>query len=134
MVILKKKKTHPHGFADHSDSTVAVLGQGDRCPWYEGRAGFSKSFARCVQRQVPSASAVHQQGRLHPRRGAEALSHGPDCLSYQRDSQLLDTVVDASVLQVVQDIPVVMQRPIPTISLTMEISQLLFDEVVMSLV
>ena len=29
------------------------------------------------------------------------LSHGPDCLSDQRDPQLLDTVVDARVLKVV---------------------------------
>ena len=58
-------EAHPHGFADHGDSTVAVLGQGDRCPWYAGRAGSSKSCTRCVQRQVPSAAAVHQQGRLH---------------------------------------------------------------------
>ena len=35
-----------------------------------------RSHARCVQRQVPwlrSAVAVHQQGCLHPRRGAEAF-------------------------------------------------------------
>ena len=31
---------------------------------------------RCVQRQVPSAVAVHQQGRLLPLRGAEADSYG----------------------------------------------------------
>ena len=31
---------------------------------------------RCVQRQVPSTAAVHQQGRPLPFRGAEAISHG----------------------------------------------------------
>ena len=70
-------EAHLHGFSDHGDSTVAVLGQGDRCPWYAGRVcrscRFFQSFARCVQRQVPSAAAVHQQGRLHPRRGAEVF-------------------------------------------------------------
>ena len=30
---------------------------------------------RCVQRQVPSTAAVHQQGRLLPFRGAEAYPH-----------------------------------------------------------
>ena len=60
------------------------------------------------------------------------FSHGPDCLSDQRDPQLLDLVRLQGVLVV--DIPVVVQRPIPMVSLTMEIPQLLFDVVVMSLV
>ena len=55
------------------DSQYAVLERGGRCPWYAGRAGSSWSFARCVQRQGPSAAAVHQHARLHPRRGAEAF-------------------------------------------------------------
>ena len=47
----------------------------------------SRSHARCVQRQVPwlrFAAAVHQQGRLHPVE-VPRFSHGPDCLSDQRD-------------------------------------------------
>ena len=52
-------------------------------PWYAGRAGSSKSFARCVQRQVPSTAAVHRQGRHHPFRGAEA---------YPRDQAVLQTI------------------------------------------
>ena len=39
-------------------------------------------------------------------------------------------MIDVPVAQVVQDIPVEMQRLIPMVSLTMEIAQLLFDVVV----
>ena len=40
--------------ADHCNSPVAALGQGDRWPCCAGRAFFScRSHARCVQRQVP---------------------------------------------------------------------------------
>ena len=73
-------------------------------------------------------------GYLHPCRGAEAGSHGLDCWTNHEILQLLDMVIDVPVVLVVQDIPVVMQRPIPMVSLTMEIPQLLFDVVVMSLV
>ena len=51
-----------------------------------------------------------------------------------RTVQLLDMVIDVPVVLVVQDIPVVMQSLIPMVSLTMEIPQLPFDLVVMSLV
>ena len=71
---------------------------------------------------------------LHPCRGAEACSHGPDCSSVHDIPQLLEMVNDVPVVLVVLDIPVVMQRPTAVVSLTMEIPQLLFDEVVMSLV
>ena len=64
-------------------------------------------------------------------RGAEAFSYGPDGSSDHRDSQLLlNTVIDVPIVQVVQDIPVVVQRLITMVSLTMEIPQLLFDMVV----
>ena len=45
---------------------------------------------------------------------------------------LVDKVVDALVMQVVQvvDIPVVTQRPIPMVMVTLEIPQLLVDKVV----
>ena len=52
----------------------------------------------------------------------------------QGDSQLLLNTVNAPVVLAVQDIPVVMRRLIPMVSLTMEIHQLLFDVVIMSLV
>ena len=55
----------------------------------------------------------------------------PDCSSDHRDPQLLlNTVIDVPVVPVVQDIPVVMQRLIFMVSLTMEIPQLLSDMVV----
>ena len=47
-------------------------------------------FARCVQRQVQFINKVVYTPVEMPRH-----SHGPDCLSDQRGSQLLDTVVDA---------------------------------------
>ena len=41
---------------------------------------------RCVQRQVPSTAAVHQQGPFLPCRGAEADSHGLTVEADHRDS------------------------------------------------
>ena len=43
-------------------------------------------------------------------------------------------VIDVPVVLVVQDFPVVTQRPIPMVSLAMEIPQLQLDVVVISLV
>ena len=56
---------------------------------------------RCVQRQVPSTAAVHQQGRHLPFRGAEADSHGLTVQADHRDSPLLYTMVDVPVALVV---------------------------------
>ena len=36
---------------------------------------------QCAENFGFSAVAAHLQGRLHPRRGAEVVSHGPDCSS-----------------------------------------------------
>ena len=47
--------------ADHGDSTIAALERSDRCPCWFGHAGSL------------------------PRRGAEAVSHGPACLADHRD-------------------------------------------------
>ena len=61
-----------------------------------------RSHARCVQRQVPclrSAVAAHQQGRLHPCRGAEFVPHG---LADHRDSVAVHLVIDVPVVLVVQ--------------------------------
>ena len=58
---------------------------------------------------------------------SEGCSHGPDCSSDHEIPQLLDMVIDVPVVLVALDIPVVMQRPIPMVSLTMEILQLLFE-------
>ena len=53
---------------------------------------------RCVQRQVPSTAAVHQQGRHLPFRGAEADSHGLTVQADDRDSpSAFYTVVDVPV-------------------------------------
>ena len=73
---------------------------------------------------------------VDPCRGAEAFSHGPDCSSDHRDSRVaVNKVIDAPVMQAVRVpqvviIPVATQRLIPMVSLTMEIPQLLLDEVV----
>ena len=73
---------------------------------------------------------------VDPCRGAEVFPHGPDCSSDHRDSQLhVYQVIDAPVMQFarvpqVVIIPVATQRLIPMVSLTMEIPQLLLDEVV----
>ena len=83
---------------------------------------------------APVMLVVRVPGHLHPCRGAEACSHGPDCSSGHEIPQLLDMVIDVPVVLVVQDISVVVQRPISMVSLIMEIPQLLFDVVVMSLV
>ena len=61
--------------ADHSNSSVAVLGQGDRWPCCAGRAGFPMSFTcpLCAMTgaRLRFAVAVHQQGCPHTCRGAE---------------------------------------------------------------
>ena len=106
MQFIVDAEAHLHGLADHGDSPVAVLDRGDRCLWYAGRAGSSKSFARCVQRQVPSTAAVHQRGRRHPRRGAEAF---PWSKLFVRSCF---TRCRCPFLQVVQIFPVVVQRQI----------------------
>ena len=87
---------------------------------------FFQVVFRCVQRQVPSAVAVHLHGRLHPHRGAEAFQ---TVCRTRVIPQLLDTVVDAPVIQVEQFpaiyIPVVAQRLAPmvrTVRLTVRFS------------
>ena len=59
---LRAAEADPHGPGDHGGSPVAPVHGGQR-PYYAGRAG-----------------------RLHPCRGAEASSHGPNLLVDQRDS------------------------------------------------
>ena len=130
--VFRGAQADSHGPCDHGDSSVAVLERGDRCPWYAGRAGSSKSFARCEQRQVPSAAAVHQhqQGRLHSCRGAVFDPYGS---SIQQTPVAVHTVVHVPVAQVVQIFPVVVQMPIPmvqTARLTMEIPQFVFDKMI----
>ena len=104
---LRGAKDDSHGPCNHRDSPVA-RGYGGRCP-HAGRTDF-------------------------PCRGEEACSRSPDCSSDHEIPKLLDMVIDVLVVVVVLDIPVVMHRPIPMVSLTMEIPQLLFDEVVVSVV
>ena len=70
-----------------------------------------------------------------PRRGAEAVSYGPDGLSDHSIPQLLNTVAHVPVVQVEQvHFPVVTQRPflmVRPVWRTIEISQLQFiDKVV----
>ena len=49
----RHQEAHPHGLVDHGDSTVAVLGQGDRCLCCACRSGSPYSFTCLgVQRQV----------------------------------------------------------------------------------
>ena len=72
---LRDAEAHILGLADHGDSTVAVLDRGDRCPWYAGRAGSSKLLPVVCNDRLPSTTAVHQQGRHLPFRGAEAYPH-----------------------------------------------------------
>ena len=93
-----------HGFAVQQTmvSTVAVLGQGDRCPWYAGRAGFScRSHARCVQRQVPGYVSLMQFINKVVHTPVVAQSLIPMAWQTTEMPQLLvDTVVDVLVVSV----------------------------------
>ena len=85
------------------------------------------TFSRLWSRQckLSGSAAVPQlqffEGRHHPCRGALA-SHGPDCSSDHRDSP--------GAREQVVYIPVVTLRLVSMVTLTMEIPQLLLDEVV----
>ena len=72
-----------------------------------------RSHACCVQRQVPclrSAVAAHQQGRLHPCRGAESIPHG---LADHSDSPVAVHMVDvpAALVERVPLVPSWMRPP-----------------------
>ena len=75
--------------ADHSNSPVAVLGQGDGWPCCAGRVGFLMSFTcllcATTGARLRFAVAVLQQGCSHHRRSAEAFPWS-GLLSDQRDS------------------------------------------------
>ena len=92
-------------------SLAVAPAQGGQCPCYAGRAG--------------------RAGHPNPCRGAEAVSHGPDRSAVHGDSpDALGYGGRRPCCVVVQDVPVVPQRPIPVVLLTMEIPQFLFDKMV----
>ena len=80
------------------NSPVGVLERGDRCPWYAGRAGFSRC-PLCATTGALVTFAAHQQGRLHPVVAQRLI---PMVLFVQKIIEILQLLVDA-----VADVPVV---------------------------
>ena len=112
--------------ADHSNSPVAALGPVVRVVL------FFRVVALCVQRQVPSTAALHQQRRLLPFRGADAHPHD-EAVQRTIEIPLLPCMWwFMSLFTGRAFFPVVVQRQIPmvqTVLQTTEIPQSLFHKV-----